>query len=255
MRGHVHSRRFYRGRRPVYGGMPTGAFPSRRSPSLQERRTTPRGLAIPQVPIRPAPLYRNTADCQGPSWTKKSPYILPSLANDLLLPLFDETFGGHAHDQWAEPAQRLVQSSRRSTGTARGQQAHGRGPCTVRRCRSNQIASRHLCSRNCPRSPQPHTLPALPLSDCNHNLVARGHWGPDAGPCARIQPGDLSSTRWSIWSSSALQCPPAREGRSHTISSGSRFNYFGHEEWTDLAPAPMSLTDAVEIRGRLLLAF
>jgi NADH:ubiquinone reductase (H+-translocating) len=39
------------------------------------------------------------------------------------------------------------------------------------------------------------------------------------------------------------------------LATGSQFNYFGHEEWAELAPAPKSLTDAVEIRRRLLLAF
>jgi NADH dehydrogenase len=39
------------------------------------------------------------------------------------------------------------------------------------------------------------------------------------------------------------------------LATGSEFNYFGHEDWSVLAPAPKSLTDAIEIRRRLLLAF
>jgi NADH dehydrogenase len=39
------------------------------------------------------------------------------------------------------------------------------------------------------------------------------------------------------------------------LAIGSRFNYFGHDEWMHLAPAPKGLADAVEIRRRLLLAF
>ena len=39
------------------------------------------------------------------------------------------------------------------------------------------------------------------------------------------------------------------------LATGSRFNYFGRDAWASLAPAPKSLTDAIEIRRRLLLAF
>jgi NADH dehydrogenase len=39
------------------------------------------------------------------------------------------------------------------------------------------------------------------------------------------------------------------------LATGSVFNYFGHTDWARLAPAPKCLTDALEIRRRLLLAF
>ena len=39
------------------------------------------------------------------------------------------------------------------------------------------------------------------------------------------------------------------------LATGSLYNYFGHEEWAGLAPAPKTLNDAVAIRSRLLLAF
>jgi NADH:quinone reductase (non-electrogenic) len=39
------------------------------------------------------------------------------------------------------------------------------------------------------------------------------------------------------------------------LATGSVFNYFGHDDWARLAPAPKSLSDAIEIRRRLLLAF
>lgn len=39
------------------------------------------------------------------------------------------------------------------------------------------------------------------------------------------------------------------------LATGSQYNYFGHDEWADLAPAPKTLQDAVAIRSRLLLAF
>ncbi|MGH7089360.1 MAG: NAD(P)/FAD-dependent oxidoreductase, partial [Stellaceae bacterium] len=39
------------------------------------------------------------------------------------------------------------------------------------------------------------------------------------------------------------------------LATGSEFNYFGHDGWWRLAPSPKGLTDAVEIRRRLLLAF
>jgi NADH:quinone reductase (non-electrogenic) len=39
------------------------------------------------------------------------------------------------------------------------------------------------------------------------------------------------------------------------LATGSVFNYFGHEDWAPLAPAPKTLSSAIEIRRRLLLAF
>ncbi len=39
------------------------------------------------------------------------------------------------------------------------------------------------------------------------------------------------------------------------LATGSQYNYFGHDEWARLAPAPKTLEDAVSIRNRLLLAF
>lgn len=39
------------------------------------------------------------------------------------------------------------------------------------------------------------------------------------------------------------------------LATGSQYNYFGHDEWARLAPAPKFLEDAVAIRCRLLLAF
>ena len=39
------------------------------------------------------------------------------------------------------------------------------------------------------------------------------------------------------------------------LATGSQYDYFGHDVWAQLAPAPKGLTDAIEIRRRLLLAF
>jgi NADH dehydrogenase len=39
------------------------------------------------------------------------------------------------------------------------------------------------------------------------------------------------------------------------LASGSRYNYFGHDEWAAFAPGPKTLEDAIAIRRRLLLAF
>lgn len=39
------------------------------------------------------------------------------------------------------------------------------------------------------------------------------------------------------------------------LATGSQYDYFGHDEWARLAPAPKTLEDAVAIRRRLLLAF
>jgi NADH:ubiquinone reductase (H+-translocating) len=39
------------------------------------------------------------------------------------------------------------------------------------------------------------------------------------------------------------------------LATGSRYNYFGHDEWVRFAPAPKTLDDAVSVRRRLLLAF
>jgi len=51
-----------------------------------------------------------------------------------------------------------------------------------------------------------------------------------------------------------------REGRMIgydvlVISTGSNYNYFGHDEWAKIAPGPKNIEDARTIRGRLLLAF
>lgn len=55
-------------------------------------------------------------------------------------------------------------------------------------------------------------------------------------------------------------CVRTRSGRRLqydflVLATGSRFNYFGHENWAGLAPSPKSLAGAIEIRRRLLLAF
>lgn len=39
------------------------------------------------------------------------------------------------------------------------------------------------------------------------------------------------------------------------LASGSRYDYFGHDEWAVFAPGPKTLEDAIAIRRRLLLAF
>ena len=39
------------------------------------------------------------------------------------------------------------------------------------------------------------------------------------------------------------------------LATGSHYNYFGRDEWAQLAPAPKTIETAVAIRGRLLLAF
>jgi NADH dehydrogenase len=39
------------------------------------------------------------------------------------------------------------------------------------------------------------------------------------------------------------------------VATGARHSYFGHDEWEPLAPGLKSLSDAVEIRRRVLLAF
>jgi NADH:ubiquinone reductase (H+-translocating) len=39
------------------------------------------------------------------------------------------------------------------------------------------------------------------------------------------------------------------------LATGSHYNYFGHDEWAQLAQAPKTIETAVAIRGRLLLAF
>ena len=39
------------------------------------------------------------------------------------------------------------------------------------------------------------------------------------------------------------------------LATGSQYNYFGHDEWAPLAPAPKTLENAIAIRRRLLLSF
>ena len=42
---------------------------------------------------------------------------------------------------------------------------------------------------------------------------------------------------------------------SLVVASGSRFSYFGHDQWATDAPGLKSLDDALEIRRRILIAF
>ena len=39
------------------------------------------------------------------------------------------------------------------------------------------------------------------------------------------------------------------------LATGSRYDYFGHGDWSRLAPSPKSLSEALDIRSRLLSAF
>src|SRR5581483_2591497 len=39
------------------------------------------------------------------------------------------------------------------------------------------------------------------------------------------------------------------------LATGARYNYFGHPEWEALAPGLKSITDAISIREKILLAF
>jgi NADH:ubiquinone reductase (H+-translocating) len=39
------------------------------------------------------------------------------------------------------------------------------------------------------------------------------------------------------------------------LATGSVYNYFGHDDWASLAPAPKTIDDALAIRRRVLLAF
>jgi NADH dehydrogenase len=39
------------------------------------------------------------------------------------------------------------------------------------------------------------------------------------------------------------------------VATGARHDYFGHDDWAELAPGLKTVEDALEIRGRLLLAF
>jgi NADH dehydrogenase len=39
------------------------------------------------------------------------------------------------------------------------------------------------------------------------------------------------------------------------FAAGSNYNYFGHDDWADVAPGPRTLADALSIRARMLLAF
>jgi NADH dehydrogenase len=39
------------------------------------------------------------------------------------------------------------------------------------------------------------------------------------------------------------------------VAAGSKYSYFGHDEWSALAPEIKSLESAIELRGRILAAF
>ncbi len=50
-------------------------------------------------------------------------------------------------------------------------------------------------------------------------------------------------------------CPETIGYDTLVVATGSRFNYFGHDEWSDFAPGLKTIEDAVTIRRRVLGAF
>jgi len=94
---------------------------------------------------------------------------------------------------------------------------------------------------------------------------------------AALSPGDIASPiRWilrhqanvRVWLASATAVDPQAgivhlaEGPERAVpydylvvSAGASHTYFGHDEWSEVAPGLKSLDDALTIRGRVLTAF
>jgi NADH dehydrogenase len=91
---------------------------------------------------------------------------------------------------------------------------------------------------------------------------------------AALSPGDIASPiRWilrkqqnvRVWLAEATAIDPARKvvtladgeiGYDYLIvAAGASHAYFGHDEWQQFAPGLKTLEDALDMRGRVLLAF
>ena len=72
---------------------------------------------------------------------------------------------------------------------------------------------------------------------------------------AAVDDFDLERREIKLRSVAGVPAPPPIPYDSLIVAGGSRYSYFGHDEWSEHAPEVKSLESALTVRGRILSAF
>jgi NADH:ubiquinone reductase (H+-translocating) len=72
---------------------------------------------------------------------------------------------------------------------------------------------------------------------------------------ADVEEFDLQARELQLGSAEAVPAPATIAYDTLIVSGGSRYSYFGHDEWSDYAAEVKSLESALTVRNRLLSAF
>jgi NADH dehydrogenase len=72
---------------------------------------------------------------------------------------------------------------------------------------------------------------------------------------AAVDDFDLERREIKLRSVAGVPAPPPIPYDSLIVAGGSRYSYFGHDEWSEHAPEVKSLESALTMRGRILSAF
>ena len=72
---------------------------------------------------------------------------------------------------------------------------------------------------------------------------------------AAVDDFDLERREVKLRSVAGVPAPPPLPYDSLIVAGGSRYSYFGHDEWSEHAPEVKSLESALTMRGRILSAF
>jgi NADH dehydrogenase len=72
---------------------------------------------------------------------------------------------------------------------------------------------------------------------------------------AEVRDFDLSARQLRLGSAEGIPAPPSISFDTLIVAGGSRYSYFGHDEWGEYATEVKSLESALETRGRILSAF
>jgi NADH dehydrogenase len=72
---------------------------------------------------------------------------------------------------------------------------------------------------------------------------------------AEVSGFDLVERRVQLRSVGGVPVPPSIPYDSLIVAGGSRYSYFGHDEWSEYAAEVKSLESAILVRGRILAAF
>jgi NADH:ubiquinone reductase (H+-translocating) len=72
---------------------------------------------------------------------------------------------------------------------------------------------------------------------------------------AEVEDFDLQARELQLGSAEGVPAPPRIAYDTLIVSGGSRYSYFGHDQWSDYAAEVKSLESALTVRNRLLSAF